>query len=402
MEQQTVDKTFGGLVRQPDPDKLRQKLREQCADSLYFLGKSILGFRDQTASLHLSVCAFIQASYQRKLLIMPRGHFKSTILSIMYPIWRLLPKHPDWKDDPTDGPNSRILLSNSTATNAEHFLRRIKAVFESNTLFQWIYPELIPEWKRVKKWTETEIQLPRARDYPEASIETIGVGGRVTSRHYTDIIKDDLIEESIADNPEELKKVVRWHEYSESLLEQIERDRDSICGTRYNEYDLYGYIKDKDPRYKVYERVNIEEGKPIFSERFSLEQYADMQRRKPYIYACQYQNNPISQDIVDFKAGWLRYYRLEKGKIVLPNGKIIDPRNLNTYISVDPAISENKDAARTAIVNVGCYDNDHIFVLNAFAKRMNPHETIMTVFGMAKLLQPIKVGIEEVAYQKAF
>jgi phage terminase large subunit-like protein len=399
-----VDRSFGGLVDRSNPEQLRNKLREECTKSIYFLARAVLGFRDLTPDLHLPVANFLQdpTISNRKLLILPRGHFKSTLMSIACPIWRLLPKHEGWEEDQTDGPNSRILLSGSTATNAEHFLRRIKAVFESNQLFQWLYPELIPDWTKVKKWTETEIQIPRPKAFPEASIETIGAGGKITGRHFTDMYKDDLIEVSIANSPDEMLKIIEWQEYSESLLEQPERDRDYMCGTRYAQNDLYGYVKDNDKRYVVYERKAIESGVPIFPQRFTLEGLGEMARRKPYIYSTQYMNNPIDPSIVDFKAKWLKYYKLtEKGQILLPDGKVIDPRKLNSYILVDPAISEKKSAARTAIVNLGVFDPEHIFVLHAKAMRINPYETITTVFSLAKILRPHKVGVETVAYQKA-
>lgn len=389
-------------VEQVDPDKLRREMRRQCCDSLYFLAKAVIGFNDLTSDLHLDICRFIQEDKaKRKLLIVPRSHFKTTMLSISYPIWRLLPKKEDWQRDKTDGPNSRILLCSSTSTNAERFLRRIKAVFESNKMFQWLFPELIPDFQRAVKWTEKEILLPRAMQFPESSIDTIGVGGKVTSRHYTDIVKDDLIEVTIAESANELEKVTEWHEYSESLLENPDRDRDFVCGTRYNQDDLYGYLKTNDKRYKKYERKAIEEGKVIFPERFTLEAYAEMSRRKPYIYSTQYMNNPIDPSVVDFKPEWLRYYKLVNGKIVMGDGRVIDPHRLNTYILVDPAISESKHAARTAIINVGVLDQEHIFVLNAIARRMNPNDCIKAVFDLARQLRPHKVGVEVVAYQKA-
>ncbi len=395
-------------VTNSNADSLRNELRAKSCESMYFFGKAILSFHDFIAPLHLDICTFVQDdTHKRKVMIVPRGHFKTTIMSIVYPVWRLLPKAEGWEDETTDGPNSRILLAGSTATNSEHCLRLIKAQFEGNQLFQWLFPELIPDWTKVKKWTETEVQIPRTRNNKEASVETIGQGGRVTGRHFTDIIKDDLVELNVADNPEELDKINKWHEYCEYLLEDTRRDRDYVCGTRYHKNDLYGYIKDTDlhpkGRYVYYERTGIENGQVIFPQRTSLEEYAKMRERKPYIFATQVMNNPIDPSITEFKVDWLRYYHLdENGNIHIPSeGLTVSPGRLNSYILIDPAISESKDACRTAIVNVGVLDKKHIFLLNAIARRIDPYVTIQLTFKLARMLRPHKVGVESVAYQKA-
>src|SRR3990172_137671 len=259
-------------VTNTNADSLRSKMRSKACESLYFLGKAVLGFHDFMTPLHLEICRFVQdEDAKRKCLVVPRGFFKTTIINVVHTIWRLLPKDEDWRDMVTDGPNSRTLLAGSTATNAEHCLRLIKAHFEANQLFQWLFPEIIPDWTKVKKWTETEIQIPRSKEFKEASVETIGVGGKATGRHFTDLKEDDLVELQVADNPDELDKIIKWHEYCEYLLEDTRRDRNYVCGTRYHKNDLIGYLKASDMhpkgRYVFYERAGIEEGKVIFPQR---------------------------------------------------------------------------------------------------------------------------------------
>lgn len=317
----------------------------------------------------------------------------SSLGSISFPIWLLI-----------NNPDERILLCSSTATNAQHFLRRIKAVFERNELFQWLFPEVIPDWKTVKKWTEMEIQIPRPTDYPEASIETMGVGGKVTSRHYTWIINDDLIEEQAASSMEELEKIKIWHEYSEALFDSIEKGRELMIGTRWHVSDLYGWLIKNDLRYQTQVRKSIEDGQPIFPERFSLPTLQAMQVTKPAVFATQYQNDPLAEGIVEFSTAWFREYEREVGTPLLwfADGSRVSLHDLNRYIHVDPAISDRPGACRSAIV-VSAIDQVGLpYLLDLWVKRgAGISITVDKILELARRWRPIATTVESIAYQKA-
>src|SRR3989304_3853867 len=91
-----------------DTEAIRQQLRQKCRSSLYFLAKSILGYRDLTPTFHRRLCYEIQSTRsKRKLLMVPRGHLKTSIATRAFPIWRLIqaPNPPEFW-----GPDERILL----------------------------------------------------------------------------------------------------------------------------------------------------------------------------------------------------------------------------------------------------------------------------------------------------
>src|SRR5438477_8822408 len=97
-------------------EQLRLSLRERCQRSLYFFLKVVLGYHDMVPHLHGEVCQYLQAPKQHKLVVLPRGHLKTSICTIGYAIWRAC-----------INPSIRILISNATATNASHFIRNIGA-----------------------------------------------------------------------------------------------------------------------------------------------------------------------------------------------------------------------------------------------------------------------------------
>ena len=375
-------------------DDLRLSMRQKCQESLYFLCKAVLGFSDFQPEPHLAMCQHIQSSVDlRKLILIPRGHYKSSAGSIGYPIWLLI-----------NNPDERILLGSSTATLSQHFLRRIKAVFEKNELFQWLFPEFIPDWKNVVKWSESEMQIPRQGVFPEASIETIGVGGKVTGRHYTVMIFDDLIEEQAANSLDELAKVQSWHDLSEPLFDSPEQGRELVIGTRWHVADLYGWLLDKDPRYKPYLRQAIEDGLPIFPQRFSVEWLENLRKTKPALFSCQYLNDPLREGLTEFQSFWLKSWELgESGQtIIREDGQIVRLADLNRYVHVDPAISDRPGACRSAVTVTGMDQAGRIYLLDLWVKRgAGISETVDQILRLNRRWKPILTTVESVAYQKA-
>lgn len=381
----------------PDNTALIEGLRREAKQSLYFFARAIVKFKEMAPGFHGDLCRFIERTdAKRKLILAPRGHFKSSVTSIAYPTWRVI-----------NDPNIRILLTNATATNAEHFLRRIKAIFEKNDVFQMLFPEVIPTFDKNTKWSSTEIQVPRTVDFPEATIETLGVGGRAASRHYNVQIKDDLINEETAESIEGMEHVIAHHQYSEGLFDRPEDGEDIVIGTRWAFNDYYEWLIKRDGRYAHYIRSAVEDGRPIFPERFSVASLADIERvQGPYKYACQYLNSPADASVADFKVDWLRYYKFDEKNRIIAEGveKPIKLESLHVYAQVDPAITEDKrrsDTSRNAITVEGIDKDDRIFLLDVFAERCSPIDLINQMFKMHDQWSPIRWGVEAVAYQKA-
>jgi hypothetical protein len=87
---------------------------------------------------HLHVCEFLQQTEainigSRRMVLLPRSTFKSTLATISYPIWRLC-----------HDPNLRILIISDTQNNASRFMSEIQNHFERNELFRAIFSEMIP------------------------------------------------------------------------------------------------------------------------------------------------------------------------------------------------------------------------------------------------------------------
>lgn len=249
----------------------------------------------------------IQAPYARRLDLWPRGHLKTHIITIGKSIQHYLRNN-----------NCRILLAGSSRENSMKNLRKIKSIWEQNTLLHWLFPECMPDTGRGDKWAETEICLPRTKNLPESTYKCIGVGGHITGWHFDVIVKDDLIDEKTERSPEVMEKIIDWHLLTKNLLESPTQGVDHLVGTRWSSGDLYGYIMRTEKEYQVQCLAALDmNGVPRWPERFDKQSLLLMREKNPYMFACQQMNNPRDESVVNFNPRWLKYYEWEMGDIVV-------------------------------------------------------------------------------------
>jgi len=361
------------------------------------MAKAIVGFHDLTPRLHAEMCSWIESPTRRKLGLVPRDHLKTSVWTIADTV-RLIAADS----------NIRLLIANETATNASHFLRRIQAVFERAQLFRWLFPELIPEIGKTK-WSESEMLVPRKKDFPESTVEVMGVGGAVVSRHYNRIKLDDLVGKEASESVEVMKKTIDWYLYCESLLEKP-IDPIETYGTRWTHKDLYAWIMEHESDIDIFHRKAIaNEGLTLWPERFPLDELTRIRNKiGPFKFSCQYQNEPFDPEHMTFDPGWLRYFELEGWEFDEADGAVLlrivgqpKPSRVVPVILTDPAISEKSYAARSAVVCAGIDEAERVLVLEAWARRCQPLQMIDKIFEMAQRWNPICVTVEGVAYQRA-
>lgn len=307
------------------------EFRQHAERSLFAFARGVLGLNRLNDTLHWDVCKLLtHVPPYRKLVLLPRDHLKTSIVSRAMPIHILIqPRESNLYRFNIDGGSTRILLSNETATNAEHFLRWIEARFETNRLLRALWPHRCWEnaQRQSPKWSAQEMTIPREDDYPEASIETIGVGGAITSRHYDVLIKDDLISIEAANSPLVMQDTIQWHIASRALMDDPDKSLEFIVGTRWAAMDLYSFILnggalgaseyEPDHSVEVYHRAAIEDGEPIFPQMFSLETLLRLQKENgPALFSLLYMNNAANPELTDFDMGEVRRFEAQGGKII--------------------------------------------------------------------------------------
>lgn len=368
---------------------------------LYFFSRGILKYQDIVPRVHKDLCTFMTHDpSRRKLVLMPRSHFKTTVATIA-----------DTLRCVCADPNVRILLANESGKNAESFLEEIKQHILQNQLFRAIYANVVPRNTNETTWSKQEILLPRDLIAREPTVSTIGVGGAVVSRHFNLFKFDDLIGEEALHSPSVMSKAISWLNHSVSLLIEPEIDRMHLVGTRWAYNDLYAHAI-ADLGFKMFRRkavvINSEttELEPLFNERFSLDFFAGIMQADPQQWAAQYANDPSDVAFADFQKSWLRYYRLgADGNIRWTDFdgtlNIQEVSKLRIYIHVDPSMGDTANADSQAVVTVGVNDIGQTFLLDAWQLRVDPIMLVEKIFELHDRFNPKLISIESTAFQKS-
>ncbi len=200
------------------------KFKAQCLGDFFFFSKYFLGYKDLDWDVHGQFINVFESSAPRKLVVMPRGTFKSTLGSVSYPIWRLL-RNPDLT----------ILLDSELYSNSKNFIREIKGHLQSEKMTEFFGDQVGP------KWDEGEIILKtRKANRKEASITAGGLGTTRVGQHYDLIIGDDYNSPANSETVEKCQKVIDHCRYNLNILNP--GGEYLFIGTRYAERDMIGFV----------------------------------------------------------------------------------------------------------------------------------------------------------------
>lgn len=233
---------------------------------------------------------------RRRIFLVPRDHRKSSVLSVLYVLWRIY-----------RNPNIRILLACNVKELSMGFIGEVRTYLEDPELQQTVWNNrphisgrLIPllrsassnykvsldgEWdydfdeygtvvpseeplnNRKRVWTNYKLQVVRTSGvvYKEPTINAISVGMRVTGQHYDLLIADDIVDLVNSNTPDKAKSISkwaddlanvlskksRWEQFSANYGEWVGNER-VVIGTRYYSWDYYGTIIDP-PNYEFHE-----------------------------------------------------------------------------------------------------------------------------------------------------
>jgi hypothetical protein len=401
-------------------------LRKKAKDDLFFLAYGVLGYELMSPKLHGHLSSWLKSTRneQYRLLLLPRGHYKSTIKTISESVQMALPnddgiveEHP-W----CLGPDIKLLLSHENRESASRFLFEIAEAFLKKPMMLALFPECIPSKRhqRINKW---ELELPRAAHHKEPTFDTIGAGGAAQGRHYSHIIMDDIIGEAARDSDTVMRTVLMWFDNVNSLLTRIKFDGWDLVGTRWSFKDVYSHAMDvygvkksrsvircmnpeevDDGVVAAYLRGNIENGEPTFPEEFDMDFYTRM-RKNPKVYAAQYANNPKEGGLNEFDPEWLKFYNFNYPYVYTFEGNRkskIDIGTLDRVIMVDPSMGENDKSDESAVLVCGMDEERRIFVLECIKEIIRPPDLINLIFSLHSKWRPRLVSFESVAFSGLF
>lgn len=355
---------------------LDEKDKRESKKSLFYFGKFILGY-DLYINPHRDICDFVQSCGESGLLLLPRGSFKTTIVSQIYPLWLLI-----------NNPNIRILLDSEVLRNSERNLGVIKRTLQGHQRFIQLFGDMV----QPNTWTNSEITIKGRTNLAlkESTINTSSVDTVEVGPHYDVIIPDDLHSEKNSKTKDQIDHVYEHFRLLFSLLEPDGIMR--LIGTRWADLDVYGRIIENHKEFKIVTKKAIQDDGTLFFPARLSHKVLDRIRKAegPDMFSAQYQNDPVP---VGEAANFHRH-----------NFKYGTDTSIPLYITVDPSISESLDSDYFAIVAGGLNRANDLYIEDYIYGRFKPHIAIEKIFNLYdRYRSRVKgIGIEINAFQRMF
>lgn len=321
------------------------------------------------------------------LILMPRGTFKSSIVTIGFTLQYLL-----------NDSEARILIDSETYTKSKDFLSEIKGHLEDNKKYRDIFKSIhgvFPDDNKRNpsvRWTDKAVDLAcRKHSLKEPSISCSGIDRSINGLHFDLIIEDDLHSEKNVTNREQIQQVIDHRKLATSLLDPG-MPRITI-GTRWDYQDAYQHVLDNSrDSYNIIIRKAIEDdGSLLFPERLTTE-FLGQQRKDQgtYIYSCQYQNEPIDDETATFKHSYMKEIEWQ----------LVKDRPMNWFIAIDPSAG-GEYADYAAFVLCGMDAMNELYVRQIHRAKMNYSQIVDLMFDWNQKYQPRRIALETVATQKS-
>ena len=305
-----------------------KRYKRRAEQSLFVFIKGIIGFFFLTPHFHKDICNWVQTCPPyRKLLLMPREHVKTGIISNGLPQHILIQQAESNIYFPgLEGSECRILLSGETANMAEKNLRVIETSFEENKLLRAFWPERVWHGRarsQSKMWSNQGMIIPRINEWPDPTIRAVGVGGAVTGSRPNVLIKDDLTTFAAANSATIMDEAIEWHKASRALLDKYEiesglQSLEFIAMTRWAVYDLASHIIDNDPSVEVsnksYRQI-ISNNKILWHEKYTHADVEQLRHEHGSNFYLLYLNSAADPELTDFDMDLVRDFRFENGII---------------------------------------------------------------------------------------
>lgn len=435
-------------------DKERRiALRLNCLGSFYYFCKVVLKKHRFVDHFHGKLAKSLESYHVQKVIEVPRDHFKTTIFSECASMWWALPftqgdedymrvlgysdNFIKWMKRAHDRDTNTLIIS-EVVDNCIKFGIRIDAHYANNDLFKNLFPEILPD--ESCKWTEKSKTHKRTKASVngEGTYDFLGVGGALQSRHYKRMIEDDLVGKKALRSDTVMQDTIQYHQLLVGGFDSSEDDKivgndELIVGNRWSEKDLNQWIRENETYFEIINHsalggccVNHSLGKIIFPEEFSYEKLDRWKKRLgPYLFSCQFLNDPVAPGATRWTEDLLNYYEFALGdekeeilngkptgnkykpvKLVheTKNGKIIKdlwPRELLISMVVDPNHSGADGSCRHAITVTGLYKPlGRLYLLDCFAESVDYKELCNKIFEWVQKWSLRKVWLETVAAQK--
>jgi len=320
---------------------------------------------------------------RRKIMIfMPSQHGKSSLVSRFFTSWML-----------GRFPHLRIILASYGADLAELWSRRARDTLR----------EFGSQVFGVKVRSDSKASDHWELAWPYKGVfHAVGVGGGASGHAAELAVIDDPVKDREAAESETIRKAaIEWYK---SVLLQRRPKGIALLMTRWHPNDLAGWLLDVEKsQWEVIKFPALAEDADVLGRKpgdalcpaISPKDVLEQERRTvgSYVFSSMYRQEPLPPGENIFKKHGERLYRLDlvgrgllDAEIVVPDDlRKIMPLDLDRFITVDTATSEDDQADHTAISAWG-YDRlwERLFLLDADIRRIEAPSIMEAVVSMCR------------------
>jgi len=328
-------------------------------------------------------------------ILAPRGHAKSTWLSIIYPIWKIV-----------NDRDIKIIIVSDTGDQAEMFLRAIKDELEAN---ERLIEDFGPFYRKPKSgspnvWKAGDITVVRPSRAKEPTIVCGGTGKRIVGRRADLIIVDDPLNEENTENERQRRKTLRWFRKTLTPILNPETGKIVVIGTRKHPDDLHSELG-RNRRYRQFVFRALENGEPLWPARWSRERLLrEKEEIGSLVFAQEYQNEPVSEETAYFRAEWIeRCYDHGARLLDFYDGDMPVFTGWDLSLVADRARAEERDTDYTVGVSVALAEDGTRHVIDIFRERgLTPSQILGEIRRRASRFRPALVTIENNLFQSLY
>ncbi len=351
---------------------------------LFFLAYNVLGYKDINTVWHRKLCKKVVATrgYFNRMFLVPRGTFKTTLLTITDSIQLAL-----------NDPDIRLAIMSSTGKLAQRILKEIKWHFIMNERLRHLFPEYAIDGK---EWgTKESVVVPcRTENYGEGTFEAIGADEHVTSKHFNHFKKDDLQDLKNATTDTMLGNLDDWDKSTIPLGYPMTEARHDYIGTAWAHNDLYVRVKKRIPGLFYISRdaergPDGEEGKLLCPSVLSQEVLDRLKIGMGLaLYYSQYRIKRINPEDAVFQVEDVKACVVQE---------CVQQASANFAVIVDPAFGTKARSCDAAIIGLGTDMYGDPWIVDARIGKFKVHELIKETVDMAIRLKALRTYVETIS-----
>ena len=358
--------------------------------------------RKQTPPFHHEVYSALADDDEKRVLIAaPRGTAKSTVTTLIYPLWRLAFKKSD--------EDLFIVIISESQAQSINFLSRIKYHLTHSENFRKTFGDMGPN--TAARWTHTDVVLANG-----TRIIAVGTGQRVRGFIEGDtrpnlIVVDDFESELNAFTPEARAKNRKW--MTEAVIPSLSDDG-KICmiGTVISEDCFLYWAKESETWKVLWFSIWDDDQKSIWPERFPKKRILGIKKEFQSVgnlngFYQEYMNIAQSPDNAPFKPEWIQLHHYDYERINGQNclvREVGDEKKIkpvDIYCGVDPASSLSARADFFVVCAIAVDSDNNKYIIDVYRNRISPAEQPGIIIDMFKKYRPRRMKVETVGYQEA-